>query len=480
MKKKLLFFGFISILICGLLFCEHSSFIKYDDKCVQGNHDWEMIPSWTASGRARDENGNEVDHYYCLICGEDLTIDAEQRIWEKYDCGKGAKYWKDLEEFYGNTMTVARDWHDLYYNRTCVNVGHRPFNTSWTEPAYYECKICGQRKAIDGGRCRLFAQGSDCYDEAGNYIGKSTDKEVGVNRYCLQNNLKPKYYEAAPDQLCPYNIDGDSVMIISGDKVYDNTGKLVIGPALVVVKEKSAYNKVFVKNDGTILKSAYFAYDNYLYNTDSFGGVSLKPTTIAITYDNKLYSSDGSGVATLLTNTTVNINGVKYVSDENGNVTNNSGGSSPGQTDDGSWRNDPANNPSGTGYKNEYRNGVWYDGNGKASSTYRSGHWTSDSKGWWYQDGSYFPVSSWVKIDGYWYYFCADGYMDYSEYREGCWLNADGSWNESYSGGHWNEWSPGSGWWWYTDNTGYYPNGGSCWIDGHQYQFDADGWTYAK
>lgn len=163
-------------------------------------------------------------------------------------------------------------------------------------------------------------------------------------------------------------------------------------------------------------------------------------------------------------------------SDPNGNG-NNGGGT--GQDDNNPAGGDPTGRKGGF-FKNEYVNGVWYGPDGKADKVYNKGHWRSDASGYWFEDNGYYPTSSWLKIDGKYYYFCADGYMDYSEYRDGCWLNADGSWNESYSGGHWNEWAPGSGWWWYTDNTGYYPNGGSCWIDGHQYQFDADGWTYSK
>ncbi|MCR4846058.1 MAG: hypothetical protein K5865_04905 [Eubacterium sp.] len=120
---------------------------------------------------------------------------------------------------------------------------------------------------------------------------------------------------------------------------------------------------------------------------------------------------------------------------------------------------------------NEYRKGVWFT-NGIGADSYSGGHWCSDSKGWWFEDNGYFPTSSWLKIDGYWYYFCADGYMDYSEYRDGCWLNSDGSWNIAYSGGHWC--SDSSGWWY--EDTGWYPSNQYLWIDGIQYWFGADGY----
>ena len=101
------------------------------------------------------------------------------------------------------------------------------------------------------------------------------------------------------------------------------------------------------------------------------------------------------------------------------------------------------------------------------------GSWKSDSSGWWYEysDGSY--ASGWTEIDGYWYFFTGSGYMDYSEYRDGCWLNADGTWNTAYSGGYWASDSTG---WWYTDASGWYPVNTWLWIDGSCYFFKASGY----
>ena len=79
----------------------------------------------------------------------------------------------------------------------------------------------------------------------------------------------------------------------------------------------------------------------------------------------------------------------------------------------------------------------------------------------------------WTEIDGCWYYFLGSGYMDYSEYRDGCWLNADGTWNTAYSGGYWASDSTG---WWYTDASGWYPVNTWLWIDGSCYYFKASGY----
>ncbi len=128
----------------------------------------------------------------------------------------------------------------------------------------------------------------------------------------------------------------------------------------------------------------------------------------------------------------------------------------------------------GNGVKavNEWIDGYWLGDDGALKYNYK-GSWKNNSKGWWFEDTSgWYPKNQWQKINGKWYYFCADGYMDYSEYRDGCWLNADGSWNESYSGGHWSQDSKG---WWYEDN-GWYPVNQYLWIDGTKYWFGSDGY----
>ena len=102
--------------------------------------------------------------------------------------------------------------------------------------------------------------------------------------------------------------------------------------------------------------------------------------------------------------------------------------------------------------------------------------WRHDSKGWWYeiQNGicSSYPINEWKYIDNYWYYFGSDGYMESGCYRDGCWLNSDGSWNTTYSNGSWKSDSIG---WWYDDN-GWYPTGQWLKIDGYWYYFKSDGY----
>ena len=63
----------------------------------------------------------------------------------------------------------------------------------------------------------------------------------------------------------------------------------------------------------------------------------------------------------------------------------------------------------------EYIKGIWVDKNGVASEVYTSGRWLhgvgDNASKWWYRDGSWYPKSQWLKVDGYWYYFDEEGWM---------------------------------------------------------------------
>ena len=124
-------------------------------------------------------------------------------------------------------------------------------------------------------------------------------------------------------------------------------------------------------------------------------------------------------------------------------------------------------------YKDEWVDGKWYNSDG--TQTYKATlSWKQDATGWWVEDSDgWYPKNQWQRIDGKWYYFCADGYMDYSEYRDGCWLSSDGAWWEDYYGGTWGVNSTG---WWYYDSSGWYPKSQWLWIDGVRYYFGADGY----
>lgn len=210
--------------------------------------------------------------------------------------------------------------------------------------------------------------------------------------------------------------------------------------------------------------------------------------TSIISQGSQLYDINGKSLDKKATNIEVNINRycwqngliAKYFTyDSKYNTCNEGGSGDKGDTgNQGNTGGDNSNNSSNNGsnntstHKNEYVNGVWYDGNGKKSASYTNGHWASNNKGYWFEDNGWYPMNQWLKINGKWYYFLSDGYMDYSEYRDGCWLTADGYWDTSYSGGHWDLNATG---WWYEDN-GWYPVNQYLWIDGVKYWFGADGY----
>ena len=61
-----------------------------------------------------------------------------------------------------------------------------------------------------------------------------------------------------------------------------------------------------------------------------------------------------------------------------------------------------------------------------------NGTWSSDSSGWWYEEGGWYPVSQWLWIDGSCYYFKDSGYMACNESIGGSWVGPDGAWDPNH------------------------------------------------
>ena len=72
------------------------------------------------------------------------------------------------------------------------------------------------------------------------------------------------------------------------------------------------------------------------------------------------------------------------------------------------------------------------------TSDAKSGTWKHNKKGWWYSysDGTY-AKNQWLKSGGKWYYFQADGYMETNAFRQGYWLGKDGACSTKNVGGTW-------------------------------------------
>ena len=141
--------------------------------------------------------------------------------------------------------------------------------------------------------------------------------------------------------------------------------------------------------------------------------------------------------------------------------------------------------------RDEWIDGCYYGDDGSQTYPY-TGSWKGDSNGWWFEDTSgWYPKDAWIRIDGQYYYFKSDGYAAMNEYYQGCWFNTDGSWEDKYflswksnSTGWWVEdksgWWPASSWlkidgyWYYFDASGYMVT--SQYVDG--YWISADGVCY--
>lgn len=76
---------------------------------------------------------------------------------------------------------------------------------------------------------------------------------------------------------------------------------------------------------------------------------------------------------------------------------------------------------------NEYIDGCWMDNSGVYVAKWSGGTWNSDAIGWWYQANGWYPTNTWLKIDGSWYYFKADGYMAQKEWNGDYYLGEDGA-----------------------------------------------------
>ena len=144
-------------------------------------------------------------------------------------------------------------------------------------------------------------------------------------------------------------------------------------------------------------------------------------------------------------------------------------------------------------HKEEWRNGKWYNAEGKQVYEPR-GSWKSNSSGIWYEDTSgWYAVSEWVKIDGRWYYFNSKGYaykngwsqiggtwyyfrssgmMAENEWIGGYWLSKGGAWTYQPVG----DWKKNNYGWWYEDTAGWYPKDETVKIDGTEYTFNQYGY----
>ena len=123
--------------------------------------------------------------------------------------------------------------------------------------------------------------------------------------------------------------------------------------------------------------------------------------------------------------------------------------------------------------ENAYREGYYLKKNGAWDGVNKKAGWRKTSTGWWYSlpDGSWL-AKTWKKIDGKWYYFHADGYIAECEYVDGYYIGKDGAWDGSKKA----SWKQDSNGWYYSDTSGWYAKNQTLVIDGKSYTFDAKGY----
>lgn len=156
----------------------------------------------------------------------------------------------------------------------------------------------------------------------------------------------------------------------------------------------------------------------------------------------------------------------------NGSGTAASSGTTTGASSNNSSGTTSGDATNGVNYSSEWVNGKWYNADG--SQTYEpTMSWKSNSVGCWIEDTSgWYPVSQWQKVDGYWYYFNADGYMASSEWRDGYYLSGSGALDYEPTA----SWYKDSKGWYFMDTSGWYPYGQWQKINGSWYYFDGSGY----
>ena len=123
----------------------------------------------------------------------------------------------------------------------------------------------------------------------------------------------------------------------------------------------------------------------------------------------------------------------------------------------------------------EWADGIWYGKNGfRTLSHPNKAKWKENKKGRWYEDSSgWYPKNCWQKIDGEWYYFDSDGYVETDSFRKGWYLTKDGT----YDGKAAAKWKQNAKGWWYELPDGSYLKNTWKKIDGKWYYFKADGYA---
>ncbi len=279
------------------------------------------------------------------------------------------------------------------------------------------------------------------------------------------------FYDGSPlysfSRYCSFIVNSDHGKVnISATntpkKLLDRNGLLVGDTVSVNVVPDAGYKVssievLDVKDNAVDLSS-----DNKFFTYES--NYTINVTFEALDSGQSGNNSSGAG--------TSGGNGGSSGNSSNNGTGNATGTSSGASLNNGSGSAAAGNSSNGVAYSSEWVNGKWYNADG--SQTYEpTMSWKSNSVGWWLEDTSgWYPVSQWQKIDGYWYYFNADGYMASSEWRDGYYLSGSGALDYEPTA----SWYKDSKGWYFMDTSGWYPYGQWQKINGSWYYFDGDGY----
>ncbi|MCR5214986.1 MAG: hypothetical protein K6E10_11275 [Eubacterium sp.] len=297
--------------------------------------------------------------------------------------------------------------------------------------------------------------GKDYYDDVKNIFANISDATMCKLDSGTSHNISGPLYQPECNYDYPRTYSGNySMDIVDEDGVVtvsivvndtDDSSKEVVVDTVTMQED----NSQIVHDTNTYTRDKDTDDTNNTNGTNSTNSSNSSDSTNDSNY--KVSTSDGgtSGGSTVNTNTGSDVS--------NGSA---KGGSTAG------------NSGKNSKYSNEWVDGKWYGADG--SQTYNGTlSWKCNSSGWWVEDSSgWYPISSWQKIDGTWYYFKSDGYMAAGEYYGGYWFNSDGSWDSTYE----LTWKGNSTGWWVEDISGWWPSNQWLKIDGNWYYFGGDGY----
>ncbi|MBO4835910.1 MAG: bacterial Ig-like domain-containing protein [Lachnospiraceae bacterium] len=99
--------------------------------------------------------------------------------------------------------------------------------------------------------------------------------------------------------------------------------------------------------------------------------------------------------------------------------------------------------------------------------------WVKDGGAWYYLDKETgIMKTGWIKDGSTWYFLKSSGAMAASEWCEGYWLSANGSWTYPYKG----SWKKNSTGWWFGDTSGWYAKSTTQRINNVYYYFNDAGY----